>query len=44
MMRHRIQWTPNQDGTVRQHWQTRPVGEPEWKTVFDGLYTRKNAT
>lgn len=35
--RHRITWTPNPDGTVRQHWQsTDPSGA--WVTAFDGLY------
>lgn len=37
---NRISWTPNPDGTVRQHWQYQePSGE--WKTVFDGLYKRR---
>ena len=40
MVRHRITWTPNEDGTVRQHWET--SDKPgEWKTAFDGRYTRK---
>ena len=35
----RITWTPNDDGTVRQHWeQSRDDGET-WATAFDGLYT-----
>ena len=38
--RHRITWTPNADGTVRQHWQTND-GKGEWTTVFDGTYKRK---
>lgn len=37
--RHRITWTPNPDGTVRQHWQRADAGEA-WVTVFDGLYRR----
>lgn len=38
--RHRITWTPNSDGTVRQHWeQTDAAGK--WTTAFDGLYRRK---
>lgn len=37
--RHRITWTPNEDGTVRQHWEsTDPSGA--WTTAFDGLYRR----
>jgi hypothetical protein len=38
-VRHRISWTPNPDGRVRQHWETRS-GDGEWTTLFDGLYTR----
>lgn len=38
-LRHRISWTPNPDGSVRQHWETSTADGP-WKTVFDGLYTR----
>jgi hypothetical protein len=38
--RQRITWTPNADGTVRQHWQSEePSGQ--WKTVFDGLYVKQ---
>ena len=37
---NRISWTPNEDGTVRQHWETR-TGDADWTTLFDGLYTRK---
>ena len=36
----RVTWTPNPDGTVRQHWEVRK-GEADWQTVFDGLYVRK---
>lgn len=37
----RITWTPNSDGTVRQHWdQSRDAGKT-WQTVFDGLYRKK---
>lgn len=36
---NRITWTPNEDGTVRQHWETRSGGG-EWTTAFDGLYRR----
>lgn len=34
---HRITWTPNGDGTVRQHWQSATV-KGQWQTAFDGLY------
>jgi len=37
---NRITWTPNADGSVRQHWETSPDSET-WTTVFDGLYVRK---
>jgi hypothetical protein len=37
--RQRITWTPNPDGTVRQHWQ-KADEKDEWVTVFDGLYRR----
>jgi hypothetical protein len=38
--RHRITWTPNADGTVRQHWETSD-DKGQWGTFFDGLYSRK---
>lgn len=38
--RHRISWTPNGDGTVRQHWESTDV-TGQWTTAFDGSYTRK---
>jgi hypothetical protein len=38
-VQHRITWTPNADGTVRQLWETRAAGA--WKTTFDGLYRKK---
>ena len=38
--RHRITWTPNPDGSVRQHWESAAV-DGEWQTAFDGTYTRK---
>lgn len=39
--RHRISWTPGSDGSVRQHWQTADAAGAEWKTAFDGRYTKK---
>lgn len=36
---HRISWTPNDDGSVRQHWQTSNDGS-SWTTLFDGHYVR----
>jgi len=40
-VRNRITWYDNEDGTVRQHWQTSADGGASWKTVFDGLYRKK---
>ena len=36
---HRITWTSNDDGTVRQYWET-IVDENEITVAFDGLYKR----
>ena len=36
----RITWTPNADGTVRQHWQASRDAGMRWTTVFDGTYRR----
>lgn len=36
----RITWTPNEDGTVRQHWQRTTDGEKNWTDIFDGTYKR----
>ncbi len=38
----RITWTPNSDGTVRQHWEQSADGGKTWTTAFDGLYRRKS--
>lgn len=37
----RITWTPNADGTVRQHWEQSADGGRSWTTAFDGLYRRR---
>lgn len=40
IVKHRITWTPNPDGSVRQLWEsTQPNGA--WAVAFDGKYTRK---
>ncbi len=39
----RTTWTPNPDGSVRQHWESSTDGGETWTTVFDGTYTRKAA-
>mgnify|MGYP006403486695 CR=1 FL=1 len=36
---NRITWTPNPDGTVRQHWQYQDEKQ-QWITMFDGLYKK----
>jgi hypothetical protein len=38
---NRVTWTPNEDGSVRQHWQASQDGGMTWSTVFDGLYVKK---
>jgi hypothetical protein len=38
--KHRITWTPNTDGTVRQHWESTD-SKGQRKTLFDGTYTKK---
>ncbi|NND44055.1 MAG: DUF1579 family protein [Xanthomonadales bacterium] len=42
MTTNRITWTPNDDGSVRQLWETSTDGET-WTTAFDGLYVRVDA-
>ncbi|MCA0133730.1 hypothetical protein [Winogradskyella alexanderae] len=37
---HRVTWTANEDGTVRQLWETFTEGK-DVIVVFDGLYKRK---
>ncbi|HVS53212.1 MAG TPA: hypothetical protein VHD62_12725 [Opitutaceae bacterium] len=38
---HRIAWTPNADGSVRQLWESSNDDGKTWQTLFDGLYRRK---
>jgi len=40
LTKHRITWTPNSDGSVRQHWESTD-GKGQWSTAFDGTYSRK---
>ena len=35
---NRVTWTPNADGSVRQHWQVSQDGGESWATSFDGMY------
>jgi len=37
-----ITWTPNSDGSVRQHWRVSADGGKTWKTSFDGKYVRSS--
>lgn len=39
---NRITWTPNEDGSVRQHWEFSKDGGETYKTAFDGLYKKKS--
>lgn len=39
LVRHRIAWTPNDDGTVRQLWEASQDDGANWSVIFDGLYT-----
>lgn len=38
---NRVTWTPNEDGSVRQHWQASQDGGKSWTDVFDGLYVKR---
>ena len=40
IVRHRITWTPNPDGSVRQFWESTDA-KGDWRTAFDGRYTKK---
>lgn len=37
---NRVTWTLNDDGSVRQHWET-SNNQKKWITVFDGLYVKE---
>ncbi len=39
-IRHRITWTPNPNGTVRQFWESTDASG-KWTVAFDGTYKRK---
>jgi hypothetical protein len=38
----RITWTPNADGSVRQHWESSNDGGKTWTTAFDGRYVKSS--
>jgi len=40
---HRLLFTPNPDGSVRQLWETTSDGGATWTVAFDGLYRKKTA-
>jgi hypothetical protein len=37
-----ITWTPQADGSVRQHWRVSTDGGKTWNTSFDGKYVRSS--
>ena len=37
----RISWSPNADGSIRQHWQSSRDRGMRWSTVFDGIYRKR---
>ena len=40
MTQHRISWTPNPDGSVRQLWEASKDEGGSWTVLFDGLYIK----
>jgi len=42
MVTHRISWTPNEDGTVRQLWEVSKDSGDSWSILFDGLYEKSS--
>lgn len=36
---HKISWQLNNDGSVRQHWQTQ-TADGQWHSTFEGLYRK----
>jgi len=38
---NRVTWTPREDGSVHQRWQTTTDGGATWTTAFDGVYRRR---
>jgi hypothetical protein len=44
MAQHRISWTPNPDGSVRQLWEASKDQGNAWTVLFDGLYTKEPAS
>ena len=44
MAHHRITWTPNEDGSVRQYWEASGDSGATWSVLFDGLYVPRVET
>jgi hypothetical protein len=44
MTLHRITWTPNEEGTVRQYWEASTDDGATWTVLFDGLYVSQGQT
>jgi hypothetical protein len=40
MQLQRIEWTPQADGSVRQHWTSSEDNGKSWSDLFDGIYTK----
>jgi hypothetical protein len=40
-LRHHLAFTPNPDGSVRQHWQVSADGGATWTDSFDAVYRRQ---
>jgi hypothetical protein len=40
-LRHRITWSPQADGGVRQWWESSDDNGRTWRTAFDGRYRRR---
>ena len=43
MAQHRISWTSNPDGSVRQLWEASKDDGGSWTVLFDGLYNKAPA-
>lgn len=41
LITHRIRWSLQADGTVRQHWQASRNGGQTWDDFFDGTYRKR---
>jgi hypothetical protein len=41
LLRQQITWSINEDGSVRQLWETSEDAGKTWATVFDGKYVRR---